>query len=166
MAFLDGLVGIKQVRTDSDPAVPQRATLHFVGAGFSVADDPTAQETVLTMHPTDGSVGTTVTPPSIGTDQTVYAPTGVDTADLMRLAISANVTLKGLAVPTLAGDPRKTITLISAGANYRLKLDHANTDAPAANRFSCPFGQAYYLLGDASVDILYDSTSQRWRVIP
>lgn len=165
MGFLDGMIGIKIVRADSGDPVTQRDTIHFVGERFQVADDPAAGEVVLTMLAAESAPPVTISPPTITDDVELYAPTGVDTATLIRLSISDDVAIHGLTAPSLVGDPRKTLAL-TAGGVYRLEIPHMSSETSATARFVCPFGVSYYLLPFGSIDVLYDSEAEVWRLIP
>lgn len=165
MGFLDGMIGIRTVRADSGDPVTQRDTVHFVGARFTLVDDPANGQTVLTMLDEESAPPVTITPPAITTDQLTYNPTDLDTATLVRLSVSDDLALHGLLAPTLAGDPRKTLALVSS-PTYRLELKHMSASALATARFVCPYGVSYYLLGFGSIDILYDDQLGAWRLIP
>lgn len=166
MGFLDDMIGIKLVRTDAISGIAQRNTLHFVGAEFTLADDPTNGENILTMLSVETVPPVAISPPTLTTDQTVFNPTDLDTATLVRVSISGNIAIHGIQAPTLIGDTRKTLALVSAGANERLELKHMSSTAAASARLVCPFDASYFLTAFGSIDILYDDTSAVWRVIP
>jgi len=158
------MIGIRSVRTDDDEPVTQRDQVHFVGDRFQVTDDPTAEETILTIVPEESAIPLAITPPTITSDEALYTPEGIDTATLVRLTVSGDHAILGLVAPTLIGDPRKTLALL--GGDGTLELRHMSDDTSAAARFVCPFGASYYLGNFGSIDILYDNALAVWRLIP
>jgi hypothetical protein len=164
MSYLDGAVGVKQVTADGmSTTIPARDTLHFRGAVTGV-DDPVAGETVLTFSPPDSVAPVAVTVPTLTTDVSVLSVATIDPATLVRITASASVKVKGLEAPSSSGAVRKTLALLPGSSS--VELTHQDTGAPANKRFICPFATSYFLVGSASVDVLYDATALAWRLIP
>lgn len=164
MSFLDGMIGIRTVRDDATEQVTQRDTVHFVGSRFTLADDATAGETVLTVLDDESAPPVAITPPTITTDQTYYAPTDWDTATLVRLSATGTPAIHGFAPPSLIGDPRKTLAMTGGMGNVEIK--HLSSTTTASARVVCPYGASYYLQPWGSVDILYDDALGVWRLVP
>lgn len=106
--------------------------------------------------------GQTISPSSIGAGPTEdYAPTNVNTAEVIRQATSANAVLGGLAVTNPGNGRRIKIDNISANS---ITLTHESASSAAANRFTGP-GAANIVITTGSIKWLrYDGTSSRWRV--
>lgn len=88
-----------------------------------------------------------------------WDPTGLSTAAVIRMSSDAGRNLTGIVAQT--GGRR--ITLLNIGA-YTITLVHDATST-AANRFYCPGLGNLSLRGGGGVDIWYDATTARWRVI-
>lgn len=166
MAYLDGAIGIKEITTESSDPVPTRGTMHVTGPTASVRDDPEAKETVLNIASFDGLASSAVT--TVITDDVIVLDLeGQDAARVIRVTISESHAVHGIAPPTGAGEPRKTMVVLQGPVSVgRLELKHQSVSAPAGSRMSCPGMASYFLLHDSSIDLLYDATSNVWRVVP
>lgn len=93
-----------------------------------------------------------------------YNPTGWSTAQIIRLDLSGNTTLNGLA-GGVDGRIAIIFNLTSVSARY-LAIAHEAGASTAANRITVPGGVTRRLQGQGSCVILkYDGTTSRWRVI-
>lgn len=155
-ALLDNLIGISQVTSDlgGDP-IPARDTLHLIGSVVA-EDDPANGETRVTFPSGDVAIPLTVTIGPLSSDVTTLDATGLDAADIVRLTTSAPIAISNMATPTADGDPRKTLVLVSGA---RIEIKHGSG-------FACPYGLSYYLAANSNIDVLYDSSSHVWRLIP
>ncbi len=88
-----------------------------------------------------------------------WAPTGLSTCSVIRLSTDASRNITGI---TAQGAGTK-ITLVNTGAQDAVLVHNATSTA--ANQFLCPGAANFTLNGGDSVEIWYDSTSSRWRVI-
>jgi len=148
-------------------------------AGLSVTGPTGAQGAASTVTGPTGSVGNTgasvtgptgasytnvvVTPTALTANATVtgYNP---GSGDIYRLAVtgSTGVVIRDLGITGIDGDAK---LLINVGATAPITLNHAT--GPNANaRFAVPWSGNYVLdaNGGAAL-IVYDSTSQVWRVV-
>lgn len=100
-----------------------------------------------------------VTPAQIVANTDNYAPTGLGHNLTFRLSSDAARNLTGIVAQT--GGTRMMLQNIGA-QNIVLMHDVTST---AANRFFCPGSANYTLNANDAVEIEYDSTSSRWRVL-
>lgn len=100
-----------------------------------------------------------VSPAQLTANTDNWSVTGLSTAAVIRASTNASRNLTGIASPT-AG---QRVTLCNVGS-FDLVLMHDVTST-AANRFYCPNNTDLTLDPNASVDLWYDNTSSRWRVI-
>jgi hypothetical protein len=99
-----------------------------------------------------------ITPSQITANQNDYAPTGIATASVLRLATDASRNITSITT----GSDGRVLTIVNIGAfNIVLKDDDGATGT-AANRFALQGDLT--LVPDETVSLLYDSTSLRWRV--
>jgi len=148
-------------------------------AGLSVTGPTGAQGAASTVTGPTGSVGSTgasvtgptgasytnvVTTPSVLTANTTVTGYNPGSGDIYRLAVtgSTGVVIRDLGITGIDGDAK---LLINVGATAPITLNHAT--GPNANaRFAVPWAGNYVLdaNGGAAL-IVYDSTSQVWRVV-
>ena len=95
------------------------------------------------------------------TDQNDYAPTGFANAGQVNLNIGGTMKLTGLA----GGYVGRRIALVNTSTDYLLWLENENTSSSAGNRFRLPKGFPAFLLPGDFIELRYDGTLQRWRVI-
>jgi len=149
------------------------------GAASTVTGPTGAQGAASTVTGPTGSVGSTgpsvtgptgasytnvVTTPSVLTANTTVTGYNPGTGDIYRLAVtgSTGVVIRDLGITGIDGDAK---LLINVGATAPITLNHAT--GPNANaRFAVPWSGNYVLdaNGGAAL-IVYDSTSQVWRVV-
>lgn len=89
-----------------------------------------------------------------------WAPTNWSIRSMFRVTPSAAWTLTGAGA---VNSSRRTIFNVSS--SNTLTLAHESASSIAANRFICPGNTDYVIQPNSAVDIWYDPTSQRWRVI-
>lgn len=112
---------------------------------------------------TSGALGTnfstTITPAQITANQTTYNPTGAATAWIWRIsADDALRIIRSITAPAF----NKRITIHNVGSNTIL-FTHQDNLATAGNRFD--FGRDYPLFPGRSMEIQYDVTTARWRLV-
>lgn len=103
--------------------------------------------------------GVTISPTTLTANTDNWAPTDLATASVIRASTNASLNLTGLA----GGIANRNIRLLNVGSNP-LVLTHDATST-AANRFLCPNGASFTLAANTGVDLMYDATSSRWRVV-
>jgi hypothetical protein len=103
-----------------------------------------------------------ITPAQITADQNDYNPAGLSTASVLRLSSDSTRSITGLA----GGADGRILTLINTGV-FPISLVYDSASSTAANRFYCPGGTGvvFALTSIAAIQLIYDSTSSRWRVI-
>lgn len=107
---------------------------------------------------------TIITPASLGSDQNNYNPTGLAGATIIRQDVSGGVELRGL----VAQPPNTIITICnihsSASPEY-LVIMHEHGSATAANRFTLPAGNDWYIPPGGAETFIYDATTSRWLML-
>lgn len=101
-----------------------------------------------------------ISPAQITATQNDYSPTNWDTATHVRLNTDASQDVTGLD----ASADMRIKTLINVGSND-LVLKHENVGSTAANRIDVPSDQDLTLQSGDAVDIYYDATTARWRLV-
>ena len=99
-----------------------------------------------------------ISPPSFNSNQDDYNPTGLSTANIIRLTSTGNRDITGI-VAQRAGT---TIILINVGGST-ITLENNDSSSSASNRFL--MGQDRDISPNEAVMIWYDSNSSRWRVL-
>jgi hypothetical protein len=97
-----------------------------------------------------------ISPTQIAANTDDYTPTGLSTANVLRLTTDASRNLTGIT----GGASGRILLLMNVGSNNLVLKDE--TTSTAANRFS--FGADVTLGAKQSVLIWYDTTSSRWRL--
>ena len=144
----------------SAPSTPASGDwkVYFKAAGLFIVDDTGAELGPLGVAINGNRTGV-ISPTQLIANQDDWDPTNLATAAEIRLTTDAARDLSGIA----AQPARTRITLFNIGGfNCVLKHDLTST---AANRFLCPGSADFTLTPNKAVDIWYDSTSSRWRVI-
>lgn len=118
----------------------------------------TASAAVVAQASTSFALPGDISPQSLVGDVNDYSPTGLSTASVLRLAGTAARNITGLA----GGADGRVVKICNIGT-FPLTLKHDVTST-VGNRFYCPNGVDFALLPNATVELIYDSTSSRWRV--
>jgi len=117
------------------------------------------------LHLTNGTLGTnfhtTITPAQITANQTTYNPTGAATAWIWALSADDGFRIiRTITAPAF----NKRLTLMNVGSNAILLTNQDNfSGTTAANRFD--FGRDVVLFPGKSLDILYNTTAARWKLV-
>ena len=91
-----------------------------------------------------------------------YNPAGLATANIVRLASTLAVNLSGLATNAIDGE---RVMLMNAGS-FTITLLHQSALTTVANRrFVCPSAANFSLVSNGMVELVWDGTSARWRVL-
>jgi hypothetical protein len=99
-----------------------------------------------------------IAPPQLTAGENDYAPTGLDSASVVRLSTDAVYGITGLA----GGAEGRVLCLINAGA-FAVTLNDENAGSAAANRFG--FGTDLTLAASQGALLIYDGNAARWRLI-
>lgn len=151
---------IKFVERASAPTTPATGDwkVYFKAAGLFIVDDAGVELGPLGVVTNGNRVGI-ISPSQLIANQDDWNPSSLATAAEIRLSTDAARDLSGIT----AQPARTRITLLNIGGfNCVLKHDLTST---AANRFLCPGSADFTLTPNKAVDIWYDTTSSRWRVI-
>jgi len=97
------------------------------------------------------------TPTQISANQNDYALTG---ADIYRISSDAARTITGITAATSG-----TIILLVNVGSYAITLSHQSASSTAANRINTPWAGDCVVAASASVTLVYDNTTARWRVL-
>lgn len=103
---------------------------------------------------------TAISPTAIGGAVDDYAPTSHATAAVIRLDLSADATISGLA----GGAAGRIVTLVNIDGVFDVFLTH-NATSTAANRFSLPHSRGYRLRPGCAATFRYDATTSLWHLI-
>ena len=106
-----------------------------------------------------GSAPVTSTPTTLSAGANDYA---LPSADIVRLAASAAVTLTGLSASNASSYP---IVLIENVGSYTITLSNNSASSAAANRIVFSTGTDQSLAANDSITLVYDSTSTVWRSV-
>lgn len=174
-----GVAGSAGAAGVTGPAGSVGATGPTGAAGLSVTGPTGAQGAASTVTGPTGATGSTgasvtgptgasytniVTTPSVLTANTTVTGYNPGSGDIYRLAVtgSTGVVIRDLGITGIDGDAK---LLVNVGATAPITLQHAT--GPNANaRFAVPWSGNYVLdaNGGAAL-IVYDATSQVWRVV-
>ncbi|RMH69126.1 MAG: hypothetical protein D6685_01525 [Bacteroidetes bacterium] len=95
-----------------------------------------------------------------------YSPAGIDRATMVRIDGGASVrTITGIARVAYTELADARLLIANVGTFKGLKLTHEDASSVAENRFALPDGLPYTINPGATVELRYDSVSQRWRVL-
>lgn len=142
------------------PATPATGDwkVYFKAAGLFIVDDTGAEMGPLGVA-TNGNRTGIISPSQLIANQDNWNPASLATAAEIRLSTDAARELTGIE----AQPSRTRLTLLNVGG-FTCTLKHDVTST-AANRFLCPGSVDLALTANMAVDIWYDTTSSRWRVI-
>lgn len=118
------------------------------------AESPVHNSRLRGTRRIDPDAATTLTPTALSGNVNDYAPTGIATAQILRLASDAERTITGLAAQT-AGT---VLQLRNINASDSILLAAESASSTAANRFAA----AATIAAGQAVTITYDGTASRW----
>jgi hypothetical protein len=98
-----------------------------------------------------------ISPTALASNTNDWAPTGLATANVIRLSCSSVINLTGITAPVTDG---QVLILDNIGATNNCVLTAQDTNSAAANRFA--FDQPITLRPSRTVTIKYDATTVRW----
>lgn len=161
MPFLDDLIGIHDLTVNGGSAVPRRSVLNLLGSGVTATDNPVTGATDITLPTSVG--GITITPPTLSLNTNNYGPSGSTAASVQRWSSTGAVDVTGMdavGINSVASRPM----IINVGS-FTITLKHASTSSTITNRFICPGNADYALVAGATVEVVRDTVSLRWRVV-
>lgn len=81
-------------------------------------------------------------------------------------SVTGNVVLTGFLADGINNDGDEgRVWTITNDSSYLLYIAHESSGSSAANRFSCPEATTFYVPTGQSVDVIYDYTDQRFRIV-
>lgn len=101
-----------------------------------------------------------ITPPAFAVTQNNYNPTGLQTADVLRLTSTGNNSITGIVAPSPVASVTKRLINIGSG---NITMINGSASSSAGNRFSSGANRA--IGGGEALDIWYDITETRWKII-
>lgn len=140
--------------------------IRFFGSGGGAAEIASNANRKSTnfIDGINGNTGTIGFPPhtpsQFGANQNDYTEEGGNSAGFFRWSSDASRTVTGLSISQASGDIH---LIINIGSND-IVLAHQSASSTAANRFLCSTGADITLSANQAADIIYDGTTQRWRV--
>lgn len=169
---------------------------HFSGTGFTVDFDSnvnidgtftvtggatfTGGVDASALNVTNGGAGITgkldvrqnanlsgdISPSAITGTQTDWAPTGIATASIIRVALSGSATIDSID-PGSGADGRILIlhNLAANSSGFTITLVHASGSGTATMRLACSGDANKTINPGGSALLIYDNTTTRWRVL-
>lgn len=125
--------------------------------------DATSANWRVFATPPDSSTINTAT---LSAQQDDYNPTGIDVATVVRVSLSANVTITGIDASLGGSRSGRSEKIISNASAYNLTLAHQDAASSGANRFLCPNSVDAVVYPGEAAWIVYDATSAGWVVRP
>lgn len=133
---------------------------------LKVSDDGTTFVEALAIDQTTGNatlprgvvLAGVIAPPQLTADENDYAPTGFESASVVRISADAVHGISGLA----EGSEGRVLCLINTGA-FAVILRNEDAGSTAANRFG--FGSDVTLAAKQGALLIYDGDAARWRRI-
>jgi hypothetical protein len=102
----------------------------------------------------------TITPPQITADQNNYSPTGWIGAYVVRLSSDAARNITGL-----GRNGTSLIKIVQNIGTQNIVLVHESASSAANQRLRCPGGANFTLGAGSGAHMIYDGSSDRWRVV-
>jgi len=157
MPFLDDLIGIHDLTVNGGSALPRRSVMNVIGTGVTAVDNPVTGTTDLTLPTSVG--GVTITPAALTTTTNNYGPANASSASVWRISSTGAVDLTGI-------DATANVRpmFINVGT-FTITLKHESASSTAANRIVGAGNADYALTSGATVELVRDSVSSRWRVV-
>jgi hypothetical protein len=159
MPFLDDLIGIHDLQVNGGSLLPRRSVLNVIGTGVTAVDNPVTGCTDLTL-PTNAG-GTTISPAALSSNTNNFSPAGYSTASVIRVSASTAVAITGL---NDAVQANVRPVLMNVGS-FTITLSHQSASSTTTNRFVCPGSVDYTIDPGETVELVRDTTSNRWRVV-
>ncbi len=159
------VVGGVPAAPGSNTQVPYNNGGALAGATDVLYTEGQLQVPTLKITATEVQTGI-LSPAAIAANQNNWAPTGHATARIMRISATGSRNITGLQ----GGTDGRIVTLINVGSSDIGLLNEA-TASTAANRFSMvespevAGGHGFWLRPNSTVDLYYDNTAQRWRLL-
>jgi hypothetical protein len=105
---------------------------------------------------------TTLTPPSIGSNQNNYSPTGLSAAQVLRVSSSTAINMTGIdASQFIDGE---TLYVVNVGSS-NITLTNLDSNSASSNQFSFRGAASVVLTPNKAILLQYDATALRWRAI-
>jgi hypothetical protein len=160
-AELDGKASVAATNVSRVVSLNDITGAVSIVAGSNVTVSPSGSSITIAASGGGGSENV-VTSVSITASADDYT---LPEADIYRLdnPTTNTITLSGLATAT-AFSP-KLLVNVSTGSSSTLTLLHQNTNSTAVNRLVNSQGTDYAIAPDAAALVMYDSTTERWRIL-
>jgi hypothetical protein len=147
--------------TNADRFVIKADGTHVWGSGAATPDVTLSRGAAATLS-TDSRLTLTgvVSPAQIVANQNDYAPTGLATANRLRINSDAARNITGIAA---TGMSTGTLLCLQNIGSFTITLTHNDAASSAGNKFLCPGAANYALTSRKSIFLLYDGAA--WYII-
>ena len=142
----------------TDATLTQERVL-TAGQGIKFTDAGAGGNLTLDVGTKDFYLNAAITPPQIVASQNDYNPTGLLTANTLRLSTGSALNITGI---SNAGDQGRLLVIHNVGAS-NLILKDEDAGSSAANRFA--LAADITLQPDQVTQLWYDGTNSRWRAV-
>lgn len=102
-----------------------------------------------------------ISPAQITANQDDYAPTGIGTANVIRVDSDAARSITGLSASQVEG----RVIILQNDGGFTITLLHENANSTAANRFDLGDDTDFSLVSGGTCLVIYDGTASRWRLL-
>lgn len=92
-----------------------------------------------------------------------FTPTGLAECEILNLTPSIDTVITGLAAPGIASGAR-ILYIQNLSTTYKITLGAANTASAASNRFATPSSVSVEILPGATLTLIWNYDTSRWRV--
>jgi hypothetical protein len=143
-----------------------RHDITMTGAGITGDELKVDSSVMATQYDlvSERTMGNTISPAQLTSDQDNYEPTGWQTATVVRLSSDSGMrAITSLAAPTVVSTSVAVTKLLINIGSYTIYFPAQHPDGTSTNRIDG--GSDYKLYPGKSCEILYDPTSTRWRIL-
>ena len=138
-------------------AIDSDIVRYDVAGAFTTDQDFQAQLEISEEFLIDGLIS----PAQITANQDDYAPTGIGTANVIRVDSDAARSITGLSASQVEG----RVIILQNDGGFTITLLHENANSTAANRFDLGDDTDFSLVSGGTCLVIYDGTASRWRLL-
>jgi hypothetical protein len=143
-------------RSGTEPLLNSYCGQNYIASGLGEIDPR-----YLSEYGWKASLTRVITPPQLTADVNNWAPTGINTAEVVRASSDASRTITGIVSNAVSG---RELLLMNAGSQS-IVLAHENALSSVSNRMVLPGSTNYTIPPGNSVLLWFDSASNRWRLM-
>ena len=127
--------------------------------GTTIISGATTLSGAITIGGTTTALSGVISPASLGSSQNDWAPAGIATANVVRVTLSAFISITGINATQGAG----RLLWLSNLSNQNLTITHEDVLSTAANRFNLANSANIVLTQYQGVMFWYDGSAARWK---